>query len=723
MPVDTRFMTEEKVPSSEEFALEGKTYRVTWKDSSMVMVEKSGESSKNYDIIWSLGGKNVFCFLTPLDKGRLQTIPLAWDVIRQTWFNYPQSAVRHFVEDIDDEPLPWKDRMYTFNTGCYNCHVSQLSTYFDLTTETYHTTWREAGINCETCHGPSAEHVRICREAGEGEVPEDLKIISTRVFTPDQHNASCGSCHAKMRPITASYLPGTPFFDHFDLATWEDPDFYPDGRDLGETYTLTGWMMNQCMREGDLHCATCHTSSGRTRYMGSQSNQLCMPCHQEKVEKVAVHSGHPEDSPGALCVNCHMPKREFVGHFIRSDHSFRPPMPLATLKFGSPNACNNCHSNKSPEWAAKIVESRKNKTYQNETLTWAQRIKEAREENWENLDQMVEIIKEDRYGEIVTNSLVRLLDNCHREEKWDALRAALENESPLVRSSAASGLTGIFTQEVKEMLITACTDDFRLVRIAAALTLSTFPEYEFTPQQQIIRNRATEEYKESLRARPDDWSAHYNMGIFYQNKGELSGALDAYALASRLYPDAILPLVNSSVLYSYTGNLEKAEENLREAIRIDPGNEAANLNMGLLLAETGRKEEAKKALEKVLQGNPGQAVAAYNVSVLYAENNLQKAIEYAAMAANEAPDNPKYGYTLSFYQNQAGHRKSAIKTLQSVIGNSPDDLNSVYLLGDLYCQEGDTANAVALFKDILKRNTLPETDRIRIRRIISEMAQ
>ncbi|MDD4108245.1 MAG: multiheme c-type cytochrome, partial [Prolixibacteraceae bacterium] len=190
-PVNAMFIDEGNVPPSEEFELEGKTYAITFEDTSMIMTERSGETLTKYQIVWSLGGKNVFCFLTPMEKGKLQTIPLAYDMNRKSWFNYPESAVRHFVENIEDEPLPWRDRMYTFNTGCYNCHVSQLSTNFDLATETYTTTWREAGINCETCHGPSAEHVRVCREAGEGEVPEDLKIIITSTFTPEQHDASC----------------------------------------------------------------------------------------------------------------------------------------------------------------------------------------------------------------------------------------------------------------------------------------------------------------------------------------------------------------------------------------------------------------------------------------------------------------------------------------------------------------------------------------------------
>ena len=145
---------------------------------------------------------------------------------------------------------------YTFNTACYNCHVSQLSTNYDLKTDTYKTTWAEPGINCETCHGPSAEHNRVMKETPKGQQPKDMKIISVKKFTPEQHNAPCSGCHAKMSPVTDAYPPGDRFFDHFDLATLEDPDFYPDGRDLGENYTYTSWLMSPCAKAGKINCVT-----------------------------------------------------------------------------------------------------------------------------------------------------------------------------------------------------------------------------------------------------------------------------------------------------------------------------------------------------------------------------------------------------------------------------------------------------------------------------------
>ena len=36
----------------------------------------------------------------------------------------------------------------------------------------------------------------------------------------------------------------------------------------------------------------------------------------------------------------------------RRDHTFQPPDPEMTARFGVPNACTTCHDDKTPEWAA-----------------------------------------------------------------------------------------------------------------------------------------------------------------------------------------------------------------------------------------------------------------------------------------------------------------------------------------------------------------------------------
>lgn len=722
-PINAKFFEEEELPASEEFSLEGKTYNVAFEDSSMVMFEKNGNAIKRFEIAWALGGKNVFYFLTMLEKGKLQTIPLAYDVNRKIWYNNPESAVRHFPDSRtpQDEALPWMDRMYNFNSSCYGCHVSQLNTNFDLTTDSYNSTWNEPGINCETCHGPSSEHVRMFKNAKEGETFEDIGLIVTKTFTQNQHNSSCAPCHAKMSPITPSFMPGDRYFDNYDLTTLENTDFYPDGRDLGENYTFTGWNMNKCVANSELHCVTCHTSSGRNRF-ADNPNQACASCHTENAANVTTHSGHKAGSEGAVCVNCHMPKSEF-GRMVRSDHSFRPPMPEGTIRFESPNACNMCHTDKSPEWANKVVKQRKNNNYQNETMEWAELLKEARNIEWKNLDKILAHVKSGKLNDVVLASFVRTLANCQNEKKWEPIINALNNKSPLVRAAAASGLTGYVTDKAKNALIAATKDEYRLVRISAAVSLAAFPPEQFSVADAQLVAKATEEYMTSVVTRPDDWSSHYNLGIFHQNQGNTEKALESYEIAAHLYPESLMPLINSSVLYSYIGNTAKAEENLKLAVQYDPDNEAANLNLGLLLAEQGKLIEAEKALKNALQANPLQPVAAYNLSVITAQRSIQEAVGYAKIATDAAPEEPKYAYTLAYYQVENGQQKEAIQTLKGILKSSPQYLTATSFLADLYMRDGKKQEAILLYQQALKTEGITAQDKQGIQQAILSIQQ
>ena len=85
-----------------------------------------------------------------------------------------------------------------------------------------------------------------------------------------------------MVPLTTTFRPGDRYFDHFDLMALEHPDFYPDGRDLGENYTYTSWRMSPCVKSGELDCVHCHTSSGRFRF-ADNPDQSCLPCHEERI--------------------------------------------------------------------------------------------------------------------------------------------------------------------------------------------------------------------------------------------------------------------------------------------------------------------------------------------------------------------------------------------------------------------------------------------------------
>jgi len=703
-----------------EIAINGSTYRAEISGSTGYVVEKGKavSESKQYRIEHVLGGKNVYYFLTPLDKGRLQTLPLAYDVKKKEWFDTAASGVRHF----SDQPIHWKESVYTFNTACYSCHVSQLSTNYDLKADTYHTVWAEPGINCETCHGPSGEHNRVCREAPKGTVPEDLKIISVKRFTADQHNATCSVCHAKMIPLTATFTPGEKFFDHYDLITLENPDFYPDGRDLGENYTYTSWLMSPCLQSGKLHCVTCHTSSGRYRFkVEEKANDACMPCHAEKVQNAPAHTHHKAESKGNQCISCHMPMTSFA-RMNRTDHSMLPPAPSATLKFKSPNACNLCHSDRDAAWADSHVRKWRKRDYQAAVLHRAGLIDAARRSDWSRLPAMFSYINNTKNNEVYRTSLVRLLRASDDERKWPPLRELLGDPSPLVRASAALAISDNLTRDNIDALLLLTADPVRLVRIRAAEALSPIPQSRVPEEARKRLGAAQAEFLSALNARPDDWASHYNMGNYYASRNEIEKAIVSYETALRLEPRTLLPLTNIAIVYGRKGEYEKAEASLRKAIEIDPKSAPVHFNLGLLLAERGRTEEAEKELRLALDLDPRLAAAAYNLGLLLIKEHPDEGFSYCRKAHELSPNNPKYGYTLAFYQAQKGDRKEAMKTLRDTVRRHSGYVDAVLLLGEIYEQEGRKGDAKEAYGKALSGGELSDQDSRRLRMKLQALA-
>ena len=515
-----------------------------------------------------MGGKNVYYLLTPLERGRLQVLPLAYDVHKKAWYDMAASGVRHFP-DRRDEALDWTDRMFAFNTTCFNCHVTELATNYDLATDTYHTTWAEPGIGCESCHGSAKEHIRVMNARATGDTSKDIKIIRTKEFTPAQMNDMCATCHAKLVPLSQTFLPGERFFDHFDLTTLEHADYYPDGRDLGENYTFTSWLMSPCLKSGKLDCNHCHTPSGRLRFEGEKSNQMCLPCHQKEVSKPAEHGHHAAGSKGNECIACHMPMTRFAA-MGRTDHSMRRPRrpqpspssrptpaacvtPITTPPGPTNGRGNGIGATSRPRCSAGP-----------NSLTW------PASGSGSACPRCSPTCKS-KGDEVYRTSLVRLLAGCEDPRKWPVLLGLLEDPSPLVRSSAAAALGGHLTPAVVQALLAAAADTSRLVRIRTAMSLAALPPERVTDERKRqTSSRRIAEFITAMQARPDDWSSHANLGNFYMDGRDFAAAAACFETASRLEPRQVGPMVNASMAYSNLHENDKAEQCLRQALKMDP---------------------------------------------------------------------------------------------------------------------------------------------------------
>jgi tetratricopeptide (TPR) repeat protein len=708
------------IPMEEPQDVRGVKFFIELNGSGGVMHQTDPDGTKKtYPVLHALGGKNVFFFLVPLEQGKLQVAPLAYHVHKKIWYDATGSMVRHFTNGLTDEALEWTDRQLTFNTACHDCHISQLRKNYNPEDDSYTTTWNEEGINCEVCHGPAEAHIKAAEKAArEGTELTDLKLIRFHEdLNQEQRDATCAPCHAKMVPLTRDFTPGELLFDHYDLISYENPDFYADGRDLGENYTQTGWEANPCVISGQLECIHCHTSSGRFRFEDNP-NQSCMPCHKERVDNILAHSHHPATA-NVSCVDCHMPMTA-QAHMHRSDHTFRPPSPAATLEFGSPNACNLCHHDREyitgdflghkteeVEWADQHVKQWHGEDSGADILELGHIVEAAREMDIDQLPAILAYLDHPKCDPAAKVGLLRLLNNFPYAQKWPAIRKQLEADNAWVRSAAAASLQYDPSATATKALLKAAQDRFRTVRIRAAASLLGRNLAVYSEEERNAYDKAHAEYWESLVIWPDRWSTHYNQGIYFDRTGEADKALAAYNKSMELRNDVIQPMLNASMVHARAGSSTNAYELLKKALKVEPENPMVNFNIALLEAEFKKLDAAEKYLRAALKADPEMAQAAYNLGVLLARAGKEEGFQWLESAALTAPGNWNYTSSYLYFLNQAGRAAETESVLQNVIETGRAAPEVYFTLAGNYQREGRLAEALETYRQAKLNPHLP----------------
>ena len=290
--------------------------------------------------------------------------------------------------------------------------------------------------------------------------------------------------------------------------------------------------------------------------------------------------------------------------------------------------------------------------------------------------------------------------------------AALNDDSPLVRSSAAAGLEGHLNDESLPALLRATDDRVRLVRIRAAAALAAVPPERIADAdgRKSLR-RATAEFKAAMAARPDDWASYSNLGGYYMDSGAFDAAVEAYETALKLEPLAVGPMVNLSMAYANLKADDKAEAWLRRAVKLEPDNAAAHFNLGLLLGEKARLDDAEKELQAALKYNPQLAAAAYNLAVILGQRkDWGGAIPWARKAHDLRPDELKYTQSLAFYLNTrggVGNAEEAIALLRKAIRENPLFLDGCDLLAEIYEACGRPKAAAKVLREALAQKEFP----------------
>jgi Tfp pilus assembly protein PilF len=391
-----------------------------------------------------------------------------------------------------------------------------------------------------------------------------------------------------------------------------------------------------------------------------------------------------------------------------------PPTPAATIAYKSPNACNLCHTDKNAAWADKTVREWRPRDYQAPVLKRAALIEAGRKRDWSKLPEMLDYVTSNERDEVFATSLIRMMPSSGDPRVVPVLYKAIKDPSPLVRAAAADALQHVQTRETLQALMQATGDDYRLVRVRAMASLIGYRNLSVEDADKTKVEAALKEYLTSILSRPDQWSSHYNLGNAYLGLGNPKQAIASYDTALKLEPRAVLAMINESMAYAQLGETKKADEFLLKALKVAPGNAAANLNLGLLKAEQNDLKGAERYLKAALKADPQMAQAAYNLCVITSKDRITEAVTYCKKAADLRPQEPRYAYTLAFYQLQKGDESDAVKTLEGLIEKQPAYADSYLLLGGIYEKQGKKEEAEKIYKKALETDGIPDQDKFRI---------
>ena len=113
-------------------------------------------------------------------------------------------------------------------------------------------------------------------------------------------------------------------------------------------------------------------------------------------------------------------------------------------------------------------------------------------------------------------------------------------------------------------------------------------------------------FKRIIEIDPNNYRAHYNLGIAYFDLKRFEEALNSYKIAISIKPDYKHIYYNIGLLHEETQNLEEAVEAYEKALKIDPDYiyamhalKAVRLNLDTHMTAKSKTQETKDTIEKL----------------------------------------------------------------------------------------------------------------------------
>jgi predicted CXXCH cytochrome family protein len=498
---------------------------------------------QEHRVEYTLGSRRIQHYLTTIDKGRIVVLPPTWDVQRREWLHN-----RDIGTDRPDGPGVKPVQQWNFN--CVGCHVSEQQNEFTPATGEYATRWKDFGTSCERCHGPGSAHVEKYTHTGASSPPASPLIVRPTRLDATKSSMICAQCHSLRNVIDPGYAAGEHFYDYFqpvleyDPHAAEDSAYWADGRPRRFSNDAVGLWQSQCFLRGGATCTNCHLDPhlpdvDRNAQLGASSNALCTGCHKSIGASLTTHTRHTGTSRGSSCVECHMPKTVVSIRATMRDHTIGVPAPENTVKFGIPNACTECHADRTPAWASDVLAKWWPQGRRARLVARAEAFTAARARRPEALNRLVAIAADDEQPPLIRANALGHLRDYTGPAVTSTFVSAAKHDDPAVRVAAVVGLgRGTSGDTVaRATLLAALNDPRRVVRISALVSLVNVGTGPLGPADEERFRRASREFATWAYLYREDAGLQRDLGVVQLMTGEYDLAAAAFEISAGLEPD------------------------------------------------------------------------------------------------------------------------------------------------------------------------------------------
>lgn len=640
-------------------------------------------NAADFAVKYTFGVEPLQQYLLAMPGGRLQAYSVAWDMQQERWFDLNDAA----SADPKDE-LHWAQPAYNWNFMCAECHSTDVRKNYDPARHRYDTTFSQMNVGCQACHGPASVHMqwatRTGNEADALDAPGTFLPAVGRNLPASNEIETCALCHSRRSVVWGEYRYGSALMDTHVPVLLDAPLYFADGQIRDEVYEYGSFLQSKMYQKG-VRCSDCHEPhSSKLRAAG---NALCIACHNNSAPALrhAIDAGtlrkahydspghhfHSPGSPGAQCVDCHMPPRTYMKVQPRHDHSLRVPRPDLSAELGTPDACTSCHGDRTPDWAASRIAAWYGPNRRQEH-TYGEALHAGRYRKPGAAQELASLIGNHEQPAIVRATALTLLQQYPTDSTLQLLAENLTDRAPLVRRAAASGFELLPPERRAAAALALLKDPVRAVRLEAARLLAGVDPDQLGENAASL-NKAIVEYQASQRANADRPESQLNLGNLHAAQGQFAKAQAAFRAALHLDASFAAAYANLADLKAQQDQFAEAEAILRTGLKFRPEAAALHHALGLILVRRNERQQALAELDRAAQLAPENARYAYvHAIALHDVRDSKAGIAALKLALQRFPNDRDLLLALAGYASEVGDSTAAqsyIRRLRSIEGN------------------------------------------------------